>query len=160
MSRPAATHARSPITLTAFEHWRRQGVRFRTRVISSAASAGAVMVSLGDERVAVLGARLIYHNARATNASELTASETTALHSALRELDEGMLGLLASRALNAPSDTPKVPFKAERSDRKVLERLHGLVAGNHASPKVKRRRLARTVGRAVNRNPITDSGAN
>ena len=31
--------------LTAFEHWRRQGVRFRTRVISSAASAGAAIRS-------------------------------------------------------------------------------------------------------------------
>ena len=137
--------------LNAFRHRQRQGVRFRTRVISTAASAGAFMVSLGDERVAEPGARLIYHNARATNANDLTASVTTALHAALRELDEGMIRLLAARALNAPTVVPKVPFKSERSDRQVLERLHGLVTGSSAGPKVKRRRLARTVGRAVNR---------
>ena len=137
--------------LNAFEHWQRQGVRFRTRVISTVASAGAFMVSLGDERIAEPGARLIYHNARATNACELTASATTALHSALRQIDEGMIALLAARALDASSVALKVPFEAERADRPVLERLHRLVTGNHVGPKVKRRRLVRTVGRAVAR---------
>lgn len=137
--------------LTALHDWCSRGVRFRTRVISTAASAGAVMVSLGDERVAEPGARLIYHNARATNASELNASATTALHSSLRKIDEGMIALLATRAINAPSASSKMPFKAERSDRRVLERLHGIVTENHLGPNVKRRRLVRTVGRAVDR---------
>ena len=137
--------------LTAFEDRRRQGVRFRTRVISTAASAGAFMVSLGDERVAEPGARLIYHNARATNASELTASETTALHSALRELDDGMIALLATRALNAPGDAPKLRHKSERSDRRVLERLHAALKPGKGKMPSKRRRLVRELGRAVDR---------
>ena len=137
--------------LSAFQDWQRRGVQFRTRVISTVASAAALMVSLGDVRVAEPGARFIYHTARATGANDLTATETNALHAALRELDEGMIGLLACRALNAPSDARNVPHRSDRSDRKVLERLHGLVTGNHVSPKVKRRRLARTVGRAVDR---------
>ena len=137
--------------LNAFEDWQRQGVRFRTRVISTAASAAAFMVSLGDERVAEPGARLIYHNARATHASDLTASATTALHSALRRLDEGMIGLLALRALNASTAAPRGGHSSERSDRHVLERLHGLLTGTNGSPKIKRRRLVRTVARAVDR---------
>ena len=102
-------------------------------------------MSLGDERVAEPGARLIYHNARATNASELTASETTALHSALRELDDGMIALLATRALNAPGDAPKVRHKSERSDRKRPRAPARARHSSPASPKMpsKRRRLAR-----------------
>ena len=38
--------------LNAVRNWSNKGIRFRTRVISTAASAGAFMVSLGDERVA------------------------------------------------------------------------------------------------------------
>ena len=38
--------------------WRARGVRLRTRVVSHAFSAAAVMLSLGDERVAGRGARL------------------------------------------------------------------------------------------------------
>ena len=137
--------------LTAFHDWQRRRVRFRTRVISTAGSAGAFMVSLGDERIAEPGARLIYHNARVTNTSDLTASATTALHSALRKVDEGMIGLIATRALNAPTASIKVSHKAERSDREVLERLHGFLTGSNGAHKLKRRRLARTVGCAVDR---------
>ena len=136
--------------LTAFHDWQRRGVRFRTRVISTAGSAGAFMVSLADERVAEPGARLIYHNARATNACELTASATTALHSVLRELDEGMIGLLAARAINAPNDAPKARHGSERSDRQVLERLHAALHPKGKTPS-KRRRLVRDVGRALDR---------
>ena len=135
----------------AVRNWSKKGVRFRTRVISSAGSAGAFMVSLGDDRVAEPGARLIYHHARASNTSDLTASAITELHSVLRRLDEGMIGLLAARALAAPSNTPKVPFKAERSDCEVLERLHaGLVPGKRKK-RLKRRQLARAIGRVVDR---------
>ena len=38
------------------------------------------MVSLGDDRVAAPGAKLIYHHARASNTSDLTASTITDLH--------------------------------------------------------------------------------
>ena len=137
--------------LNALRHWQSQGVRFRTRVISSAASAGAFMVSLGDERIAEPGARLMFHHARAHNANDLTASATTELHSFLRQLDEHMIALLAERALAVPADIRNVPFQSERSDREVIERLHaGLKPGNKKKPG-KRRLLARTIGRAVDR---------
>ena len=64
--------------LGAVEDHRKQGVRFRTRVISSAESAAAVMVSLGDERVAEPGAALLYHHARVASAGEITARATPA----------------------------------------------------------------------------------
>ena len=135
--------------LNAVRNWGRKGVRIRTRVISTAASAGAFMVSLGDERVAEPGARLIYHHARAQNANDLTASAITELHSNLRRLDDGMIGVLAARALAAPSNTPKVPFTAERSDREVLERLHAGLKPGKRKTRSKRRHLARAIGRAV-----------
>ena len=137
--------------LNAVRNWSKKGVRFRTRVISTAASAGAFIVSLGDERVAEPGAKLIFHHARACNANDLTASAITELHSNLRRLDDSMLGILAARALAAPSNTPKVPFTAERSDREVLERLYAGLKPGTANKRLKRRKLARAIGRAVER---------
>ena len=137
--------------LNAARNWSKKGVRFRTRVISTAASAGALMVSLGDERVAEPGAKLIYHHARACNANDLTASAITELHSNLRRLDDVMIGILAARALAAPSNTSKVPFTAERSDREVLERLYAGLKPGTANKRLKRRKLARAIGRAVER---------
>ena len=135
--------------LNAVRNWSQKGLRFRTRVISTAASAGAFMVSLGDERVAEPGARLIYHHARANNVNDLTASAITALHSNLRRLDDGMVGILAARALAATADTPNVPHKSERSDRQVLERLHAALKPGKRKSHPKRRQLARAIGHAV-----------
>ena len=138
--------------LNAFQDWRKQGVHFRTRVISTAASAAAFMVSLGDERVAEPGARLVYHHARAYNTNDITANATAELHSALREVDEGMISLLVDRVLADPVDSRKVPFEAERSDREVLERLHAtLISRDRKRKLTKLRRLARAVGRVVAR---------
>ena len=137
--------------LDAVRNWSQKGLRFRTRVISTAASAGAFMVSLGDERVAEPGARLIYHHARAGNASDLTASAITELHSVLRRLDDAMIGILAVRALKSFADAPKVPHKSERSDREVLERLHAGLKPGKQKTWSKRRQLARAIGRAVER---------
>ena len=38
--------------LAALGHWRAQGLRFRTQVIFRAASAAAILVCTGDERIA------------------------------------------------------------------------------------------------------------
>ena len=138
--------------LNAFRDWRNKGIRFRTRVISNASSAAAVIVSLGDERVAEPGAKLMYHHARVSNATDITASATAGLHAALRAVDERLVGYLADRVLADPVDTPKVPFEAERSDREVLERLHaGLETRDRKKTPAKHRRLARAVGRSVDR---------
>ena len=107
--------------LDAVGNWSRKGLRFRTRVVSTAASAGAFMVSLGDERVAEPGARLIYHHARVCNASDLTASAITELHSVLRRLDDAMIGILAVRALKRfhrrPEGPPQVRALGPRGSR-------------------------------------------
>ena len=136
--------------LGAFRHWPARGIRFLTRVISTAASAAAVMVSLGEERLTEPGARLVYHHARAHNADDITASATAELHAALRAVDERMIALIVDRVLADPLDAPEAPFEAERSDREVLERLHaGLKARDRKRAPAKRRHLLRAVGRAV-----------
>ena len=138
--------------LAAVEAHRKQGVRFRTRVISSAASAAALMVSLGDERVAEPGAALFYHHARVANAGEITARAASAYRSALRKADERMIGYLVDRVLAVPPAGRDLAFESERADRHVLELLQGaLERSGRKQPRGKRRRLARSVGRAVER---------
>ena len=138
--------------LGAAEAYRNQGVRFRTRVISSAASAAALMVSLGDERVAEPGATLLYHHARVGNPVEVTARAAAEYRSALRRADERMIGYLVDRVLSVPPAGRDLAFESERDERHVLELLNdALKRGNKKQTPGKRRRLARVVGRAVER---------
>ena len=136
--------------LGAVHEWRRQQVHFRTRVISSAASAAAVMVSLGDDRVAEPGARLLYHHARAFAGAEITATVTAELQAALHAVDQRLIGRLCDRVLAGASDS-KIPYNAERSEREVLERLYAALRQGHETKPRKRRRLARAIGHAVER---------
>ena len=138
--------------LGAVEAYREQGVRFRTRVISSAASAAALMVSLGDERVAEPGARLLYHPARVASAGEITANTASEYRSALRNADERLIGYLVDRVLSVPPARQDPGFESERADRHVLELLHVALGQSDRKPAPrKRRRLARALGRAVER---------
>ena len=138
--------------LGAVEDHRKQGVRFRTRVVSSAASAAALMVSLGDDRVAEPGARLLYHHARVPNASEITARAASQYRSALRKADERLVGYLVDRVLTGPPTGPDLAFECERDERHVLELLNDALRRNdRKQPPTKRRRLVRRVGRAVER---------
>ena len=54
----------------AFASWRTIGLRIRTRVV---ASASALMLSLGDERIAEPGATLLYHAVRIPEVTQFTA---------------------------------------------------------------------------------------
>ena len=138
--------------LGAVEAHRKEGVRFRTRVISSAASAAALMVSLGDERVAEPGATLFYHHARVATAGEITAKAASTYRSALRKADGRLVGYLVDRLLAVPPAGRDPAFESERSERHVLELLNGaLKRSDRKRAPVKRRRLARAVGRAVER---------
>ena len=138
--------------LGAVEDHRKQGVRFRTRVISSAASAAALMVSLGDERVAEPGARLLYHHARVPNAGEITARAASRYRSALRKADERLIGYLVERVLAGPPAGPDLAFECERDERHAVELLNDALSRRDRKPaRAKRRRLARVVGRAVER---------
>ena len=133
--------------LGALGKWREKGVRVRTRVQSIAASAAAVMLSTGDERLAEPGACLLYHPVRVARANQVTAAATAEIHSALREIDQRIIAHLVERALATPIDL-NAPYAAERSDRAVLERLQAGVGGRNA-PARRRRRLAPAIGRAV-----------
>ena len=138
--------------LGAIEAYRKEGVRFRTRVISSAASAAALMVSLGDERVAEPGAALLFHHARVPNTGEITAKAASTYRSALRKADERLIGYLVDRVLAVPPAGRDRAFESERSERRVLELLNdALRRGERKQTPGKRRRLARAVGRAVER---------
>ena len=99
--------------------WRRHGVRVRTRVYSEAGSAAALLVSLGDERVADPGATLSYHCIH-MSPSGVNAETTAAISSVLRELDEGFIARLAARGLKGRAE---VEHAAERSDRALLRQL-------------------------------------
>ena len=99
---------------------RAQGVHFRTRIISQASSAAAVLACLGDERVAEAGARLLFHRSRAINVEQITAHQMSELRTMLTHTDERWLALLAARAIDG---APREGSDFERSDRKVLELL-------------------------------------
>ena len=127
----------------------RGGVRLRTRVVSHAFSAAAVMLSLGDERVAGRGARLLYHPARVHDAGPITARESTEMHDALRRIDDATVTRLVARVLDGGACV-RVPYAAEPSDRRVLDALAADVAGG-AKPPRRLGALARRVGQAVTR---------
>ena len=129
--------------------WRARGVRLRTRVVSHAFSAAAVMLSLGDERVAERGARLLYHPARVHDAGPITARESTEMHDALRRIDDATVTRLVARVLDGGASV-RVPYGAEPSDRRVLDALAADLAGG-AKPPRRLGALAQCVGRAVSR---------
>ncbi len=86
--------------LEAFDRWRKAGVRIDTRALTNAESAGALALSLGDNRRAAMTSRLLYHSARFVpqGNSVLTASNMGSEERRLAELDRTILGRLAERA--------------------------------------------------------------
>ena len=131
--------------------WRARGVRLRTRVVSHAFSAAAVMLSLGDERVAERGARLLYHPARVHDAGPITARESTEMHDALRRIDDATVTRLVARVLDGGACV-RVPYGAEPSDRRVLDALAADIAVRPGEKPPRRLgALARRVGQAVTR---------
>ena len=131
----------------AFERWRRDGVHVRTRVIASAASAAAVLLSVGEERIAGPGATLLYHPSRVFDAL-VTAHESAELHSRLARIDERFIGFLVDRALRGHD---AAPCQAEPSDREVLEHVAAAITLPPASSRRRRRvkQLAERLGRAL-----------
>ena len=128
-----------------------EGVHLRTRALSLAASAAAVIVSSGDERVVEPGAFLVWHGAQLRADQQADARTTAALASALTAADERMVDRLVSGAL-ATSSAERPPHQAEPSDRRVLEylaRVHRANGGTKVPKKI--RKLARVVGGVVDR---------
>ena len=138
--------------LGALSRWRRNGVRFRTRVISNAASAASILVCTGDERIADRGAGLLFHDAQALNAGPLGARDTAELHSALRTIDEGLHRVLVERTLSNANNAELSRYGAEESDRRVLEHLYSRLDASLGRRKLRGiRALARALGRAVDK---------
>lgn len=100
---------------------RERGVRFRVRAVGRTSSAAALLVALGDERVADKGARLLFHGARMYRRGDLDAATCGALHAKLCTADERMIARLVERALAGTSVPPE--HSAEDCDREVVEGL-------------------------------------
>ena len=135
--------------LAAHERWRAAGVRVRTRVVDRAASAAALLLSLGDERIAEPGAALVYHCFRVCSDAPVTATAAAVLFSDLADLDDRFLARLVNRALAGGVVT--IAPGVDASDLPVLDRLTAaLPAGAKPRPR-SARGLARLLERAVRR---------
>ena len=137
----------------AVERWRAQGVRICTRVSTSAYSAGAVLFSIGDERVVEPTARLLYHGARLQQNGFLNRSDTVTLFTTISRLDASLLTLLTARALR-DSDEPERIAAAEEPDEPALVALVEVLPDPDRAWPVGDDRvgeLAQVVGHYVNR---------
>ena len=134
--------------VAAFKGWRKRDVHVRTLVDASAASAAAVLFSLGDERVAEPGAMLLYHYARENNPGPITAEDSAKYFKELARIDERIVEYLVERALKGRT---VVPHQAETADREVLMGLVAAITGS-AGPLRRRPRvkaLAERLGGAL-----------
>ena len=133
--------------LAAHERWRAAGVRVRMRVVDRAASAAALLLSLGDERIAEPGAALVYHFFRVCSDAPVTATAAAVLFSDLADLDDRFLARLVNRALAGGVAT--IAPAVDASDLPVLDRLTAaLPAGAKPRPR-SARGLARLLERVV-----------
>ena len=110
----------------ALARWRAAGVHIRTRVVASAESAAALMLSLGDERIAEPGATLLYHAVRIPEFTQLTAHSCAALGMNLERIDELWIAQLVERALGNRGS--REPPACGAGDESVLRMLLGTTA--------------------------------
>ena len=146
---PGGSTAALEHLVCAFARWRAGAVRLRTRVSVEAASAAAVLASLGDECIAAPAARLLYHFSRVADAGTVTAKASAELHDELERIDARTVGHLVEAALRRRGS---VPFRAEPADREVLERVLGAMTGRLRPPRRRRpqvKRMAARLGRTV-----------
>ena len=147
-----STHAMNHV-LEALHRRRAQGLRLRTRVVSHAQSAAAILVCAGDERVAEPGAQLLFHAVHGSAGHAVTAREASDLAGTLTRTDASVLDFLATRALATPS--PWRAVGAEPGDRPVLETLSRACARRRRRPRTLpalARLVAECVDRAVERD--------
>ena len=115
--------------LERLEAWRERGVRFRTRALGRTSSGAALLVALGDERLAERAATLRFHGASMYRNGDVSAPVAAALHDKLTRANDRMLRRLVDRVLEGPH----VPgeYLARETDREVLE---GLCMGARPDP--------------------------
>ena len=136
--------------LEAVRRWQARGVRVRTYAADCAQSAAAVMLALGDVRVAEPNARLLFHSVRFVVEGPVTALRSVELHHDLNRLDARYVTLLVQRVMRDGS-CPAPPAEAEASDRIVLERLVGRDVPSPGNRVRRVRALARALGRRLSR---------
>ena len=136
--------------LDAQRRWAARGVRLRTRVVERAASAAALMLSLGDERIAERGASLVYHLFRIPSDIPVTASAAARMFADLTRLDEQYLAWLVDRALQT-ADASTVPVDVEQSEFGALTLLTAALPARTRGRARTARGLARVLERAVRR---------
>ena len=137
--------------LHALRRWRESGVRVRTRVVERAASAAALMLSLGDERIAEPGASLFYHLFRMPSNDPVTASAAALMFADLTRLDEQYVGRLVDRAMADADGAAMVSVDVEPSDCQVLRLLTADLPSGAKGRARTLRGLARELERAVRR---------
>ena len=105
------------------------GVRLRTRALGRTSSGAALLVALGDERLAERAATLRFHGASMYRNGDVSAPVAAALHDKLTRANDRMLRRLVDRVLEGPH----VPgeYLARETDREVLE---GLCMGARPDP--------------------------
>ena len=107
----------------ALARWRAAGVRVRTRVVTVAESAAAIVLSLGDERIAEPRAQVLYHNFRVVEPGSLTADGSASVCARLSHLDEHYLARLVERAIDGGNPSQSRRGAIDDSDLPVLERI-------------------------------------
>ena len=137
--------------LNAQCRWRAAGVRVRTRVVERAASAAALMLSLGDERIAEPGASLLYHLFRMPSNDPVTASAAALIFADLTRLDEQYVGRLVDRAMADADGAAMVSVDVEPSDCQLLRLLTADLPSGAKGCARTLRGLARELERVVRR---------
>ena len=107
--------------LERMDAWRGRGVRFRTRALGRTSSAAALLVALGDERLADAGATLRFHGASTYREGDVNAQAAAALHDKLARANDRMVRRLVDRLLEGPHVLGEAG--AQAMDREVLEAL-------------------------------------
>ena len=138
---------------------REAGVRISTRALTAAASAAAILVSLGDRRAAMPRSLLLYHMGRVDGVRTVTADSGSQMVEALHEADRHLVALLVDRARRKPESgaRPDNVLSADdlrQGDWGVVARLVGTVRGKDgedarkASLKKLRKKVASALGDA------------
>ena len=140
----------------ALAGFRERGWSIATRALTAASSAAAVLVSLGDHRVASRSSRLLYHPGRfRLPETDVNASRAATMLEALDGADRRLVQWLAQRGRNGPvaaegAVAPSIEDFRE-SDWPIVARLTrtAVTAGRRKPPDELLAKLRKRVARAL-----------
>ena len=138
--------------------------KINTRALTHAASAAAILVSLGDRRLASRASLLQYHTGRIrVERAEVTAGGAAGMKDALDGVDGRLIRLLVQRARRKPPALKPVVLKSGRATLKdfrdgdwpVIARLTGNAsARRRKAPKDLLAKLRKRVAAALNSKSV------